>query len=142
MTMRKQGFITLYFDPEAYKAEEGSKLTGKMLRSFGKDMNEQAAHFMGYEGWVTGWLHLPDKRLTAGSYTDQVMALSETGYAHLSIGQDDKVTGVVCHKRSGTEFDVGERDGKFYCNDDEGVYYEGETLAQALAIGYAAQKEH
>jgi hypothetical protein len=146
--MPKQGFIMLYFNAEDFEREmgDGSKLDDDMLFSFGKDMNDQAAHMLGYEGWVTGWTNLPDRPKEAKDYYGEAMALDATAYCHLTI-RDGKVTGVVCHKVSGTEFDVGVKKDdegveRYYCNDDEGVYYYGETLAQALAIGYAAQKEN
>lgn len=59
--MRKQGFITLYFDPAAFEAEEGKPLDDDMLLDFGRDMNDQASHLLGYEGWITGWTNVPEE---------------------------------------------------------------------------------
>jgi hypothetical protein len=146
--MPKQGFITLYFNAEDFEREmgDGSKLDDAMLADFGKDMNEQAAHLLGYEGWVSGWTNLPDKVLTGGDYTDQAMALARTAYCHLNVNKDGKLTGIVCDKVSGTELDVGvkpDEEGveRFYANDDEGVYYYGDTLAQALSLAYDSQRQ-
>jgi len=72
--MRKQGFITLYFDPKAFKQEEGTKLTNKTLIGFGRDMNEQACHLLGYEGWVTGWTNLPEE---SDHVADDVAAMKD-----------------------------------------------------------------
>jgi hypothetical protein len=54
----KMATITLYFDPEAFKAEtsDGLELDEDMLNSFGEDLNGQAAHFLGYSGWQAGWV--------------------------------------------------------------------------------------
>jgi hypothetical protein len=59
--MRKQGFITLYFDAEGFEKESGEPMDDAMLRDFGRDMNQQAVHLFGYEGWITGWTNIPEE---------------------------------------------------------------------------------
>ena len=54
--IRKVASLTLYFDPVAYEAEVGEPFSEDMLNDFGRDLNEQAAHFCGYEGWQAGWV--------------------------------------------------------------------------------------
>lgn len=136
--MPRQGFIKLYFNAEDYAREMGEPLTDEVLDDFGKDFNEQAGHFLGYEGWVTGWTNLPAKPQTVAEMQAEVMQMQRTHSAHL-VENNQGLTGVVSDKVSGTEFDVGQRDGKFYANDDDGTYYYGDTLVEALLLGYAAQ---
>lgn len=140
--MRRQGFITLYFDPESYAQEVGEPLSDQVLQDFGGDMNEQAGHFLGYEGWVTGWTNLPDKPQTLDEIAEEVKRMERTHSVHLRM-KGDKLTGIVSDRVSGTEFDVGKRSEEFslpyYANDDNGVYYYGSTLVEALLLGYAAQ---
>jgi hypothetical protein len=69
---------------------------------------------------------------------EAVMAMDRTHHVHLSM-KDGMVSGIAADRISGTEFDVGQRDGKFYANDDNGVYYYGDTLVEALEEGYRAQ---
>ena len=145
--MPKQAFITLFFDPKGFEQEmgDGSKLDDAMLFDFGKDLNDQAAHFLGYEGWVSGWNNLPDKPKTAEDYTAEAMAMERTHHAHLGTSSG-QLRGIVADKISGTEFDVGfkEEMGEivYYANDDDGTYYFGATLTEALEKGYNAQEEN
>jgi hypothetical protein len=145
--MPKQAFITLYFNAEDYEREmgDGSKLDDKMLFDFGKDLNDQAAHFLGYEGWICGWANLPDKPKTVDELAEEAKALDRTHHVHLTM-KSGRLSGIVADRVSGTEFDVGVKEEMgeilYYANDDDGTYYFGSTLTEALEKGYNAQKEN
>jgi len=142
--MPKTAFITLWFDPEAYEQEvgDGSKLDDKLLFDFGKDINDQTVHFLGYEGWVTGWVNFPDKPKTVDDLVDEAKALARTHHVHLAMS-GGKISGVVADRVSGVEFDVGMKEEMgeviYYANDDDSNYYFGKTLTEALQKGFDAQ---
>jgi hypothetical protein len=66
----KMATITLYFDPVAYEREEGEPFSEDMLNDFGRDFNEQAAHFLGYSGWQAGWVTHDDHGFTQREFIE------------------------------------------------------------------------
>lgn len=48
--MRRYVSITLYFDNEE-AAEEGAYLTAEDYRCRGEALNQEAAYWLGYQGW-------------------------------------------------------------------------------------------
>jgi hypothetical protein len=64
--MPRIGTITLYFDPEAYKAEmigdddPNPRLTKADLERIGQEINDEVASYYGYSGWNTKFINVKE----------------------------------------------------------------------------------